>query len=87
MELEIFVSIIVRKLFTRLDCTDGEDVKATAMEPHLAVGSARVVDEASDVLRNVSVDHRRVARPEQILPAIVTLLFDCGGATDVFDDE
>lgn len=87
MELEIFVSIIVRKLFARLDCTNSEDVKSTAMEPHLAVRCTRVVDEASDILRNISIDHGRITGPEEILPAILPHLLGRGGASDVFDDK
>jgi hypothetical protein len=46
-----------------------------------------VVDEASDIRRNISVDHGLITRPEEVLPAIFPLLFSCGGASEVFDDE
>jgi hypothetical protein len=87
MEIEVFFSIIVGKLFAWLDCAAGKDVNSTTTDPDLAVRSAGVVDEASDIRRNVSVDHGLVTRPEEILPAILPHLFGCGGASEVLDDE
>jgi len=87
MELKIFFSVIVGKLFARPDCTEGENAKSTTTDPDFTVRSAGVVDEASDVRRNVSVDHSRVSRPEEVLPAILPQLFGCGGASEVFDNE
>ena len=87
MELEVFFSVIIGKLFARLDCAEGEDINPTISDPNLAIRSAGVVDEASGIRRNVSVDHAHVARPEEILPAILLNLFGCGGASKVFDNE
>jgi hypothetical protein len=87
MKLEVFFSIIVSKLFASLDCAEGEDIQSTITDPDLAIRSAGVVDEASDICRNVSVDHAHVTRPEEVLPAIFRDLFGCGAATQVFGYE
>jgi hypothetical protein len=87
MTSEVFFSVIIRKLFTRLDCAEGEDIDSTISDPYLAIRSAGVVDEASDVLRNVSIDHAHVTRPEEVLPAIHLHLFGRCGASKVFYDE
>ena len=86
MELEIFFSIIVGKLFARLDGAEGENINSTITDPDLAIRSTGVVDEASDVFRNVSVNHAHVTRPEKVLSAILLRLLGCGGASKVFDD-
>jgi hypothetical protein len=85
MELEVFFSVIVGKLFASLDCAEGENIKSTITDPDFAVRSAGVVDEASHIRRNVSVDHAHLTRPEKVLPAIFLYLFGCGGASKVFD--
>lgn len=87
MEVVVFFPVVVGKLFARPYCTEGEDSKSTTTDPDLAVRSTRVVDEASDIRLNVSVDHGLVTRPEEVLPAILPQLFGRGGASDVFDDE
>jgi len=87
MELEVFFSVIVGKLSTRMDGADGEDIDSTIADPSFAIWSAGVINEASDIRRNVSVDHGRGTCPEEILPAIVPHLFGCSGATKVLDDE
>lgn len=46
-----------------------------------------MVDEASDIRWDVSVNHAYVTRPEQVLPPVLPDLFGCCGAPDVFDDE
>ena len=87
MELEVFFSVIIGKLFARLDCAEGEDINSTITDPDLAIRSAGVIDEASDVLRNVSIDHAHVTRPEEILSAVLPNLFGCCEASKVFDYE
>ena len=87
MKVEVLFSIIVGKLFARLDGAQRIDENAAAADLDLAIGSAGVVDEASRVRRNISIDHARVTRPEQVLPTIVRNLFGCGGAPEVFDHE
>jgi hypothetical protein len=87
MELEVFFSIIVGKLFARPDCAEGEDIKSTITDPGLAIRGAGVVDEASEIRRNVSVDHAHLTRPEEVLPTIFLNLFGCSRASKVFDYE
>ena len=87
MRLEIFFTVIVRKLFTRPDCAEREDVYSMFADPDLAIRSTGVVDEASGIRRDVSVDQALVTRPEEVLPAILLDLFGGGGATMIFDDE
>ncbi len=87
MKFEVFYSVIVGKLFARLDGAEGKDMKSTITDPDLAVRSAGVVDEASNIRRNVSVNHAHVTRPEEVLPAIFLNLFGCGAASKVLDDE
>jgi hypothetical protein len=83
MKPEKLLPVIIGKLFARLDCAQGKDANATIADPDLAIGSARVVDEACSVCRNISVDHASGTRPEEVLPAIVLNLFGCGGAPEV----
>jgi hypothetical protein len=87
MDLEVFFSIIVCKLFARLDCAEGKYINSTIADFDLAIRSAGVVDESCDILRNVSIDHAHLTRPEEVLPAIHLDLFGCCGASKVFDDE
>lgn len=87
MKFEVFYSVIVGKLFARLDGAEGKDIKSTITDPDLAIRSAGVVDEASNIRRNVSVNHAHVTRPEKVLPAILLDLLGCGGSSKVFDYE
>lgn len=87
MQFEIFFSIIVGQFFSRLDRAESEDINATISDPGLAIRRAGMVDETSDICRNISVDHARVTGPEEILPAIFLHLLRSGRASDVFDDE
>lgn len=86
MNLEIFLAIIVEKLFARLDGAEREDIYAPLADIDLAIRRAGMVDEAGGIHRYVAVDHARVARPEEVLPAILLDLFGGGGASEVFDD-
>jgi hypothetical protein len=86
MYLEIFLAVIVRELFARPDCAERENIYSTFADNDLAIRRAGVVDEASGIRRDVPVDHARVARPEEVLPAILLDLFGCRGAPEVFDD-
>lgn len=87
MKLEVFFSVIVGKLFARLDRADRKDTNAPVTKPDLAIGYARVIDVASSVRGNIAIDHARVTRPEEVLPAVVLDLFGCSGAPKVFDHE
>lgn len=87
VNLEVFFSVIVGQLFTRLDRADRKDANALVTKPDLAIGDARVIDVASSVRGNIAIDHGRVTRPEEVLPAVVLDLFGCGGAPKVFDHE
>ncbi len=87
MKVEVFFSVVIGKLFARLDCSACKDVNVTIAEPDFAIGSAGVIDEASRIRRNVSIDHALVARPEEILATIVPHLFGSGGTPKVFDHE
>jgi hypothetical protein len=87
MPLEVFFSVIVRKLLAGLNRAEGDDVNSTIADPGLTIRSAGMVDEASGISRNVSVDHAHVTRPEEIFPTVLLHLFGCRGAPKVFDDE
>jgi hypothetical protein len=87
MQLEVFYSVIVGQFFSRLDRAESEDINATISDPGLAIRLAGMVDETSDICRNVSVDHARITCPEEVLPAILLHLLRSGRASDVFDDE
>ena len=87
MALEVFFSVIIGKLFARLDCAEGEEINSTIADPDPAIRIAGVIDEASGIRRNVSVDHARVTGPEEVLPAILLDLFGCGWSPKVFDYE
>lgn len=86
MELEVFFSIIVGKLFARLDRAEGEYVDPAITDPHLAIRIAGVIDEACDIRWNVSIDHADITRPEEVLPAILLDLFFGGRAPEIFND-
>jgi hypothetical protein len=86
MHLEILLAVIVAELFARLDGAEREDIYAPVADIDLTIRCAGVVDEAGGIRRYVPVDHARVARPEEILPAILLYLLGCGGASEVFDD-
>jgi hypothetical protein len=86
MDTEIFLSVVVRKLFARLDGAESKDIDAAPADDCFAIRRAGVVDEAGGIRRYVPVDHARAARPEEVLPAILLHLRGCGGAPDVFND-
>jgi hypothetical protein len=80
MELEVFFPVIVAKLFARPDRAKGINENAPIAEFDLAIRRAGVIDEASDIRRNVSVDHAHVTRPEEELSSVVLHLSGCGEA-------
>jgi hypothetical protein len=87
MGLEARFFVVVGEFLASLDCAKSEKINLESPNPDRAVGHARVIDEARDVLWNASVDHGRVAGPEKVLPEILVPLFGCCGASDVCDDE
>ena len=86
MHREIFLAVIVGKFFAGLDVAERENKYTTLEDIDLAIGRARMVDEAGGIRRYVAVYHARFARPEKVLPAILLYLLGCRRATEVFDD-
>ncbi|CEJ87729.1 hypothetical protein HYPGJ_31339 [Hyphomicrobium sp. GJ21] len=86
MHIEIFLAVVIGKLFARLDGTECDYINATPTDLDLAIRRARMIDEAGDVRGDVAVDHGRIARPEEILAAVQLHLSGRGGTSDIFDD-
>lgn len=86
MHLEIFLAVIVGKLFAGRDVAEGKDIYATLVDIDFTIRRTGVVDKASCIRRYVPVDHAPLARPEKVLPAILFHLFGSGGASEIFDD-
>lgn len=87
MEVEVLVSIVIRELFVRFDRPQRKYKNPAAADSDDTIRIAGVVDETSLVRWDVSVDHGRIACPEQILSPVFPDLFGRGRAPHVFDDE
>jgi hypothetical protein len=84
MHLEIFLAVIVEKFLAGLDVAERENKYTTLEDIDLAIGRARMVDEAGGIRRYFAVYH--LACPKKVLPAILLYLLGCGWASEIFDD-
>lgn len=86
MLIEKLGAIVIGDLFARLDIFYSKDIYTSILKIALAIWCAGVVNVSGDVVLYISVDHRGVACPEQVLATISIAFPFSNPASDVFND-
>ena len=86
MRVDVFLSVVVRKLFSRLYVPLCVDEDAPALYLRRAIGTARVVDVAGGIPARHTIDRFPTVHCKEIFTAARVRLGICYRPTEVLDD-